>query len=67
MIKTAMITKEAQRMQLLNKLEPVKDDETICLWGWEISILLEMIKKGGGYNAENTAADGKSTNESNED
>lgn len=54
-------------MQLLNKLEPVKDDETICLWGWEISILLEMIKKGGGYNAENTAADGKSTNESNED
>ena len=38
-----MITREAQQMQLLKKLEPVKDDETICLWGWEVKVLLGMI------------------------
>ena len=38
-----MITKEVQRMQLLKRLEATKDDETICLMGWEVKAVLGMI------------------------
>ena len=38
-----MITPEAQRIQVLNRLRKTRPNETICLWGWETEVLLNYI------------------------
>ena len=38
-----MITPEAQRIQVMNRLMKTRSTETICLWGWEAEVLLNYI------------------------
>ena len=39
----AMLTKEAQRLQIMRRLEETKSGETVCLWGWETEVLIDYI------------------------
>ena len=40
-----MITEEAQRMRIMKRLKDTKSNETVCLWGWEVEVLLKMIEE----------------------
>ena len=43
-----MITEEAQKIQIIKKLEKIKRNETVCVWGWEVEILLKMLEEKKG-------------------
>ena len=64
-----MITKESQRAQVLKRLRQTRRDETICLWGWEIQVLLEYINELKGVAEHGTSevqtADSKGTDADN--
>ena len=49
-----MITEEAQRLRIIKRLRYTKQNETVCLWGWEVEVLLKMIeereKKGNEHD-----------------
>ena len=40
-----MITKEAQELRIIKRLKDTKPNETVCLWGWEVEVLLNMIEE----------------------
>ena len=40
-----MITPEAQQMRIIKRLKDTKSNETVCLWGWEVEVLLKMIEE----------------------
>lgn len=55
-----MITQEAQRIQVLNRLRKTRPNETICLWGWETEVILTYIdelKRGRRYGLEKVQED----------
>ena len=46
----AMITEEAQRLRIIKRLKDTKPNETVCLWGWEVEVLLKMIEERKNEN-----------------
>ena len=50
----AMITEEAQRMRIIKRLKDTKNNETVCLWGWEVEVLLKMLEERKGEGCGNT-------------
>lgn len=46
----AMITEEAQRLRIIKRLKDTKPNETVCLWGWEVEVLLKMIEERTNEN-----------------
>ena len=40
-----MITEEAQRLHIIKRMKATKAGETLCLWGWEIEVLLKYIEE----------------------
>lgn len=57
----SLLTKEAERMQVIKRLQKTPPHETVGVWGWEIKILLDYIdelKRGAKHgNAEVRKAD----------
>lgn len=40
-----MITKEAQRIQVMRRLCDTRRNETLCLWGWETEVIIDYINE----------------------